>query len=352
MPRKTFTHNGIRYDVSARTYDELYEKIAKKKLELQEEQVKESNVLVKVYLKEWVSIFKEPFVSAKTMEMYNSKIKLINSYIGNLRLKDVSSIDIQKIISTEYRKGRSKSHIDKIMLTISQAMKRALIDQKIKNNPALGITIPKLEEVKRRALTDEERKAIITVAETHPYGRWIRIMLYMGLRPSETAVLQGKDIDLENMELYVRGTKTSAAKRYIPIPNIILDDFKGFSSEQYLFTTNSGKPLYDKNIRRRWDSFKRDLDIHMGATVYRNQITQSVLADDLVLYCLRHTYGTDAVSAGVPLATLSELMGHEDIRTTKKYYIHSSAVARRSAKDYFDSFYNSAEFSHTNSHTK
>lgn len=45
--------------------------------------------------------------------------------------------------------------------------------------------------------------------------------------------------------------------------------------------------------------FKRELEIHMGAEVYRNQIIQSVVAPDLVPYCLRHLQ-----RAGVPLMFL------------------------------------------------
>ena len=134
-----------------------------------------------------------------------------------------------------------------------------------------------------------------------------------------------------------------------PIPKPIIDDFRGFNSNDYLFTTSKGNPPSERRIRTWWEAFKRDLDIQLGATVFRNEIIESVIADDLTLYCLRHTYGTDAVSAGVPIATLSELMGHEDIRTTKKYYIHTSYEARKSAKEYFDKFYE--ELTHTNSHT-
>ena len=49
MPRKTFTFEGRRYDITAKTEDELYEKIALKKLELKEGKLKEQNILVKDY---------------------------------------------------------------------------------------------------------------------------------------------------------------------------------------------------------------------------------------------------------------------------------------------------------------
>lgn len=60
----------------------------------------------------------------------------------------------------------------------------------------------------------------------------------------------------------------------------------------------------------------------MGATVYRNQIIRSVVADDLTPYCLRHTFCTDLQKAGVPINVAKELMGHADISTTANIYTH------------------------------
>jgi len=34
---------------------------------------------------------------------------------------------------------------------------------------------------------------------------------------------------------------------------------------------------------------------------------------------LRHTFGTEAASAGIPAAELQALMGHEDLPTTQRY---------------------------------
>ena len=49
----------------------------------------------------------------------------------------------------------------------------------------------------------------------------------------------------------------------------------------------------------------------------------SVLADDLVCYCLRHTFCTDLQKKGVPVDIAKYLMGHADIRTTANIYAHS-----------------------------
>ena len=64
------------------------------------------------------------------------------------------------------------------------------------------------------------------------------------------------------------------------------------------------------------------MDIANGATVYRNQITKSTLAEDLEPYVLRRTFCTDCQAAGVPLNVAKELVGHSDISVTAKIYTH------------------------------
>lgn len=78
----------------------------------------------------------------------------------------------------------------------------------------------------------------------------------------------------------------------------------------------------DDTLHRRWKSFIRELDIHMGAKVYRNKIIKSVVAPDLTPYCLRHTFCTDLQRAGVALNVAKELMGHSDVSVTANIYTH------------------------------
>lgn len=339
MYRTSFTYEGVRYYIRGRTQEELIEKKLRKKMELEENKVKASNVLYKDYANEWYETYKKPYVSAKTQEMYRSQIRLTSSYIGSRRLKDVTSGELQSIIAAELNKGRSKSHINKVCLTLTQIFGRATLDRKIAFDPSLELIKPKMEEGEVRALTDAERKAVLEVAETHQYGLWIKFMLYLGLRPIETASVKYEDIDRGNMFLYVPKGKTPKAKRRIPIPEPLQADIRRLNGDGYVFVTADGNTLDNGRIRRRWESFKRALDIHMGATLYRNHIVKSVLADDLKLYCLRHTYGTDGQAAGVPIDVLADLMGHEKIDTTRKYYIDDNEESKIRARKSYDVHY-------------
>ena len=64
----------------------------------------------------------------------------------------------------------------------------------------------------------------------------------------------------------------------------------------------------------------------MGAEyeMYYNKprIVKSVLASDLTMYRLRHTYCTDLEAAGVPINVAKYLMGHSSIELTARVYTH------------------------------
>lgn len=86
-----------------------------------------------------------------------------------------------------------------------------------------------------------------------------------------------------------------------------------------------------------WRSFKRLVDIEMGAQLFRNQVIQHGEPDELwetlTPYCLRHTYCTNLQNAGVPINVAKYLMGHSDISMTANIYTHTTEETVQQAAD-------------------
>ena len=78
-----------------------------------------------------------------------------------------------------------------------------------------------------------------------------------------------------------------------------------------------------------WESFKRAVDIDMGAKTFKGGVIPetSKVAADLTPYCLRHTYATDLQTAGVPINVAKDLLGHKEISMTARIYTHLSDEA-------------------------
>ena len=75
------------------------------------------------------------------------------------------------------------------------------------------------------------------------------------------------------------------------------------------------------------------MNILLGAKTYRNKLLQDLVADDLVPYCLRHTFCTDLQKAGIDLRTAQYLMGHADIKMTANIYTHVDTEIVKSTYD-------------------
>ena len=50
-------------------------------------------------------------------------------------------------------------------------------------------------------------------------------------------------------------------------------------------------------------------------------------------HALRHTFATRCIEAGVDVKTLSEILGHSDVKTTLNRYVHSSFELKQNSMD-------------------
>ena len=307
--RKTFIYEGKRYYVERQTESELEKAVEKKKAELKEGKIKESNQTFREYAYKWLRIYKSPYVSNATEYSYIASIKTWCDSIGAIKLKYVTPEKIQKVITEEYEKGSSKSKIDKLILTIRQIYRQAIADRLVVYDPTTTVKKPRNTENTRNALTDEQYKIIIEHAKEHKYGDIILTILYLGLRPMEVSLLTVDDIT--DSYVHVRGTKSKKADRYVLRPEALIFDLTNKCSSDKVFVTKKGKSLTRDDLRRIWASFTKGLDL-----------------DGVTLYTLRHTYGTRAQQAGVPIDVLADLMGHEKIETTRKYYIDDNLASK------------------------
>lgn len=345
--RRTITWEGKRYEVSGKTQREAADKLAELKASLKRgEKTVGENSTVDRWFREWYELYKAPSgITAKSLGMYKEKYNgYIKPRIGSMKLKDVREVHLQRILNSEA--GRSYSHVSKIRLVMREMFSRARKNHLILWDPAEDLTLPDTTEGSHRSITDEERAAILAVAETHRAGLWVLTILYSGIRPGETAALQWKDVDFRKNELHiykaaesgtgaVKDPKTDAGIRDIPIHQDLLWRLRKARGAPLdpVFTTMRGTPLDAKALRRMWTGFKRELDIHMGAKLERNKIVKSVVAEDLTPYCLRHTFCTDLQRAGVPINVAKELMGHSDISMTANIYTHrDQAVLHKNMK--------------------
>lgn len=365
--RKTFQFQGKRYYVAG-----IDEADAERKKQEKINKLESGTIDNKMTVRKWSEIWLETYVNPrgltpKSYRMYTSAMdNVILPAIGGKQLKYISDIDLQRILNT--RAGKSKSDTNKIRIVIKSMFRQALISRLIPFDPSAGLQLPKVSKGSHRSITDAERSALLTFAKTslvdgkpNRAGMWVQMILYCGLRPGETASLKWDDVDLESETITVcsakesgsntmKGPKTKAGIRRIPIPKEYLPTLKAMKYVKggYVFTQRDGKShITESSMKRMWETTKKYMDILLGAEVEHIKpkgkrkhsliITRHVLAEDLDLYDLRHTFCTDLEKKGVPINIAKYLMGHADISTTANIYTHPTDTSLETARKLINS---------------
>ena len=303
----------------------------------------------------WIELYKKPTVGASTIENTRSILnKHILPRIGHLAVGDVRQFQLQEIMNLQ--SGKSKSNTVKIHGVLKQMFDKAKQGGLSPDNPAEFLEIPKTVTNPRRSLTLAERDAVIAVCQKHRAGTWVLMMLMCGLRRGETIPLSWNDVNFETGMLTVdksaefisnvahaKATKTNSGVRTIPIPPPLMVRLiaeKAENKSSLIFTpAKSDGMLTETNCKRLWSSFYRELDIAMGAQLYRNQIIKTSLRDGITPHALRHTFATDLFEMGVDLKTAQYLLGHADIKTTANIYTHMRDEMLSETQKKFEEFY-------------
>jgi len=334
MPRKTFTFEGKRYDITAKDQDELNEKVRDKKKELKDgSMLVDSSMIVSVWAQKWLNTYKNKSLSPDTRKDYLARLnRHILPHIGGMKIRDVRPIHCQNILNK--MDGYSKDRILKVKNTMYQMFKKAVTNRMIAYNPADDLEIPyEATDGKGRALTEYERKILFTV--NHRLSLWARTMVYCGLRPGETARLLGTHIDFKNKKIYIDGTKTKNAKRYVPLPDELIPELRALNVKpfEYVFKGENGKPLTSNTITRGWHNLWREMNIIAGTKVYRNELKEPYkIPKDCIAYCCRHSFATDCKDAKIPWGIIKELLGHSSGDVTETY-VESTEKSLKIAAD-------------------
>lgn len=338
-------HNGKPVECSASTQIEALQRLAQKINDIDSGAVGISGKMtVKRWSETWLEIYKKPSVTEKSYRGYVMYIKFINQRIGQLKLTEVTDIHLQSILNE--RAEYSYSEIKHLNDTIKALFLKARQSGLILKDPSETLEKPKSKKGRGRAITEFERKHILKIANEHPAGLMFLIMLYAGLRPGEVCALDWRHIDFANSQIRVeqavesgsnriKETKTECGFRVVPMRKELHDRLlaiKGDPFEPIFKQVTTGLRHTEASRDKAWHSFKKMLDDSMGAQWDKEKAKDgkmrlkkvlSVVASDLVPYCLRHTFGTDCEKQGIPLNYIKTMMGHSDISVTSGTYIHT-----------------------------
>lgn len=292
----------------------------------------------------WLETYKKDTVKEQTyLFTYKSNIeKYLIPYFKKAKLSDIKQIDIQsyfnKVVNTETKKPLSKTVLDKHKLILHSIFDAAIDNDLCYKNPVKAITYPRCaDKSERNTYNLEQYENFKQYCYKHKHYDMLLLSL-LGLRRSELLGLQWNDIDFENKTLSIRRAvtqtvgavivdepKTKTSMRTLPLFDDTLNLLKKIlvTADGSLYIIKGSKNDIPLSPHSFADAFARKM----------KRISKEAGIPILTPHELRHTYGTLLREKGVDIYTIQKVLGHSDISTTAKIYVHNDIdVLRKNLK--------------------
>ncbi len=272
-----------------------------------------------------------------TASNYKAPLAMLIDEIGDIPIDEIGAADLTRILMREKSKGYSYKHASTVKSVFKQVLDLAVLDKHISFNPATTVTIPRGLPKNHIEAPDEDTIKIIASNLNKPFGNFVAMLLYTGMRTEEAIALKWSDIGKDYISVHaavdlhgtpvIKETKTKAGRRLVPILDNhrqFLKKPKGAKESDYIFN-NDGKLLTRGQITARWERWCREV----GLSEKRNYVserkngqvrTETEWKPTVKPHQLRHHYATVLYEQNVDLLTAKDVMGHKDISTTQKIY--------------------------------
>lgn len=281
-----------------------------------------SDMLFCDYYKQWISVYKEGAIRPVTMNKYNMAHQWLVKLIPELVINDLDRITYQKLLNdyaTEHERQTTMDFHHHLKCAILDAVDEGLILHDPTRKAIIKGKTPR--EKKPKYLNQYELHKLLddlNLSDQINMDWLILLVAKTGMRFSEALALTPKDFDLSRQLLSVSKTW----------------DYKG--DGDFLPTKNESSvrkiPLDWQTVIQFADLIKHlpeDEPIFVDKKVY-NSTVNDLLAKHcrnaevpvISIHGLRHTHASLLLFAGVSIASVARRLGHSNITTTQKTYLH------------------------------
>lgn len=282
-------------------------------------------------------------VKPTTKEKYKGILKnyINQSLLANIPLKDVTNILVKKYYADLRKNGKRETQILSVNKILKKFFYYCMAEGAITRNPCFGIKIKK--KTAKAALPvfkSDEIKKILPACE----GNRLKSLIYMafgtGAREGELFALSWNDVDFKNSKISINKTankvtieaegakerkvsvttpKTENSVRSIPVPSNVIKVLRIHKAMQEIEKKKFGELYNDKKL-----VFCTELGNYLDQRNMQRAYVRILKAANVPyrkFHAIRHTYATQLFERGVPLKTVSMLLGHSSIKITADTYI-------------------------------
>lgn len=275
------------------------------------------------YYKQWISMYKEGAIRPVTMNKYNMAHKWVTKLVPDLCITNLDRTTYQKLLNDYAAEHEHQTTMDfhhHLKCAILDAVDEGLISKDPTRKAIIKGKQP--SEKKLKYLNQYELHKLLDDLDlsTELNLDWLILLIAKtGMRFSEALALTPKDFDFTHQMLSVSKTwdyknkeggflltKNKSSVRKIPLDWQTVMQFSGMlktlPEDQPIFVT---KRVYNSTVNDLLTRHCKNAEIPI-----------------ISVHGLRHTHASLLLFAGVSIASVSRRLGHSNITTTQKTYLH------------------------------
>jgi integrase len=244
-----------------------------------------------------------------TVETYRRRLREFRGACGKLEADKIRPRDVLDWLDTRaWGPTTRRTAIVIVRRAFTWSVRQGYLDR----DPLTGLDKP--NAIRRTAIpTQVDVQKLMAQKMTPQFRDFLEAVSMTGCRPGEAAKVEARDFDSVAGTWTIKGKTTSRTGRmrvvYLP-PSVV-------ATCRRLAALNPTGPLFRNSSGTRWKT-------QSYGKYFRRMREAAGVGPEVVACALRHLFATDALENGVPIATVSELLGHSGTAMVSKYYSHLS----------------------------
>ncbi|MBS4172507.1 tyrosine recombinase XerC [Bacillus sp. FJAT-49736] len=256
-----------------------------------------------------------------TIKFYRQDIEHFFMFMSEQSISNLSEVeyfDARLYLTGLYTSEYSRASMARKISSLRSFYKFMMREKIVSENPFALLTQPKKELRIPKFFYQEELEKLFQACEGESpldirNKALLEILYSTGIRVSECANIELKDIDFEFDAILVKGKgkkerfvlfgsfANNALQHYINTARSQL--MQNTAPHSFLFVNYKGNPLTVRGIRH----------------ILNSLIERAALTGKMHPHMLRHTFATHLLNNGADIRTVQELLGHEYLSSTQVY---------------------------------
>jgi integrase len=322
------------------------------------ELVKPDPTTFAAFLQEWFKEHAERNCTLKTVERYHQLADYVLPHIGTTKLQDLSALTLERVFNRVKDAGgwnRKKKEarplsaktIHHISSLVHVALDTAIRWKLLKSNPVDGVVLPKVVKREAQVLEAEQIRKFLDAARAAGVYEFVLLAVGTGCRRGELLALTWADVDFvgrvlrlsKSLEQTRAGLRLKSTKnekpREISLPKSSIEMLRNHRASQV-----ENRQMYGPDYR---DDLNLVFATPEGDYLKPDSMTSKVCLlatktglNGASLHTLRHSHGSQLLSKGVSLPTVSKRLGHSSVYVTASIYAHALSADEVAAADVWD----------------